>query len=298
MARVRSIKFAICGLLQALCIQQAFLLQGCEGAIRGSVSVEEEDDFADRFTSFGDVNTKFDKHRAVPYFFMVPKTGTTTLRTHMRKCFHLVSSYEIGDFTTGQSRKADVFMSALPLRVNSEFSSNLPLRMFTFFRDPMERVVSKFFYLQVAEWERKAYNPALKDWSLRNYVESDLHVDNFVTRQLVGKYNPQVELTENDLLHAKQLLTRKCLIGLTSRYQDSLLRFQQYFGWDIRDDPQCGPNSEDKMNANKHRNSDEFGMGLQRELARIEKWDILLYEHALYLFEEQGKILQQIKQIK
>jgi hypothetical protein len=309
-------------------------------------------DLVDVFENFGNVNVSlddFDNSRDTPFFFMIPKSGTTTLKYVMMTCLNLVTAFDIGGLAPpeadpplplgvvqhrhhqyidinvsnhpgldhakekglAESAIADVLVSAFPVHVAAVFIPTNQARLFTLMRHPVERTVSEFYYVQVASWEARSFKPELLDWTLQQYIDSDLHVGNFVTRQLVGKASSFTVLDEVDVQHAKDILTQKCLVGLTHRFKESLARFQQYFGWEIKDEHQqrkdqhCISNlfsSDEEINSNhsQHRNENPHPTITEDSpeypsLLEHDKWDMMLYEHVLALFEEQSSLFPPLK---
>lgn len=59
-----------------------------------------------------------------------------------------------------ESRLAELVVTPLLYDAEQVFSPENQGRIFTVFRHPMERAVSMFFYIQVADWEA-TYNPLL-----------------------------------------------------------------------------------------------------------------------------------------
>ena len=51
------------------------------------------------------------------------------------------------------------------------------------FRHPIDRAVSMFYYIRVADWE-PSYKPELQGWKMDQYATSDIVENNRMTRQL------------------------------------------------------------------------------------------------------------------
>lgn len=98
--------------------------------------------------------------------------------------------------------------------------------MFTIIRHPVDRAVGMYYYLQTATWD-PLYDPNLSKMTLEEYASSSSMENNWLTRFLVEK--PGGKLSEKDLELAKEILRRKCLIGLFTDMHSSLMRFEQYF---------------------------------------------------------------------
>ena len=101
-------------------------------------------------------------------------------------------------------------------------------RFFAVFRHPIERAISLFYYLQVADWE-KTYQPELANWTIEEYAVSDRVENNWMTRRLSG--NMVDELDESDLAIATETLRKKFFVGLTTKMEESMDRFERFFRW-------------------------------------------------------------------
>lgn len=203
------------------------------------------------------------------------------------------------------------------------WTSEHPLRLFTMMRHPVDQAVSAFYYLQDATWER-SYAPETKGWTIAQYVAKGRYSTDFMTRMLIDKRNERFhgELTEDDLQLAKNTLREKVLVGLMTRMEESIARFDAYFHIQPRNDPETvqsckngllghgssgtGGNGHEsshkdkvdtstaakpaKTNSHKHPKVLE-GTDDWKLLADINKWDMKLWDYAVELFEEQGRTL-------
>lgn len=270
--------------------------------------------------NFEDIEQPYNPKKDTPFFFMIPKSGTTTLAKYMSECANLVMASSVGrpyisdnlevvdhngknvvnvDVTKreglahagtlglAESAVADVVISGYIHQTARIFNKRNKARMFTLMRHPLQRTVSEFYYVQIADWEPLSYKPWLKEWTLAQYVKSDYFIDNWMTRQIVGKSSKTVAVTWRDYENAKRILREKCLIGLSKNYEESVFRFKTYFGWG--GDDQCikdlfAPGN--KMNTNRHPIL-EKGTPTYELMVEKDKWDILLYGYAQKLFEKQ-----------
>jgi hypothetical protein len=103
--------------------------------------------------------------------------------------------------------------------------------LFAMFRHPIERTLS-FFYHKQQDKESVHYDPSMEIYSLVDWVNSPSYMTNFMTRTLVGKVDNAIPLTEADLDVAKEILRRKCVVGLLDDKTESMKRFAKLFGWD------------------------------------------------------------------
>ena len=187
--------------------------------------------------------------------------------------------------------------------------------MFALFRHPIDRTLS-FFYHKQEERDSVHYDPSMEIYSLVDWVNSPGYITNFMTRTLVGKVNNQIPLTAVDLDVAKEILRRKCVVGLLDEKAESMKRFARLFGWDaevhhdslsllqgeaaasraqaerwkneIVRDEEC----QDKLlfyswsNKHKHQNLDESSIAY-KVVKNKNSLDLELYNYAKQLFEEQ-----------
>lgn len=160
-------------------------------------------------------------------------------------------------------------------------------------RHPVERAASEFFYLQDASWEG-TYSPETKGWTIQQYAASEKAEHDWVTKQLLGTWQ---DLTEDDLEKAKYILEEKVLIGLIDRMEDSVDRFNRYFGWE--ESPDKVPCAGDMLGhkngtgSNSHAHPKVLPDTPEWEaLASINRYDIQLYDFAVALFEEQGILFE------
>jgi len=161
-------------------------------------------------------------------------------------------------------------------------------RLFSVMRHPIDRVVSIFHYLQQATWE-PTYNPEYAKWTIDDYVQSEFCESNWMVRALTNKMVGP--LASEDVMIAKEILKRKCLIGLMDRMEESIVRFHAYFGFGDAGDLDCAvrnyANGGDLANHHSHPRLDPNGE-TWKVLERKNGLDIQLYEYAKQLFEEQG----------
>jgi hypothetical protein len=295
--------------------------------------------------------SRYDSSKDTAFFFMIPKSGTTTLGYYLSHCVtngmvmanaagpkilaeqqrlsneadadristsvptqlevverHNGQKYINIDVTTrdgldlagelglAESAMADVLVSASVVQVASIFNPQHQAHMFLLMRHPIQRVLSEFYYVQIAEWEPQSYKPWLKDWTLEQYVVADFYVDNFVTRQLVGKLSTRAALNAKDLDQAKHLIDTKCLIGLTMEYKESLRRFQHYFGW--QHNQTCVDDVfTHKENANPNPYTSKFPKGSPEHtaIAETNRFDIEVWRHAYQVFQQQGQLFPSLE---
>jgi len=197
-----------------------------------------------------------------PFYWHVAKAGGTAIKYHYARCYTIITASEMGNnghehdeylgivHANGSTNHMNVDTSLLDgiLRAKELYlvQSHIPQLiysplfdestqhlfdqdnqgiMFAMFRHPVGRVISLFYYLQEATWE-PTYNPALVDMSLLEYANSELVEANFIVRALVNKFTGP--LSPDDLNVAKDILRRKCIIGIIEDFSDSINAFDSY----------------------------------------------------------------------
>jgi hypothetical protein len=110
------------------------------------------------------------------------------------------------------------------------------VRLFTFLRDPVERAISHYYHYRRQTGDPiqpLAMKSTLEEWVRdRGLVE----MDNGQTRRLAGEMNlPFGRVTQELLDRAKTNLARNfAVVGLTERFEESLILLQHAFGWPLQ----------------------------------------------------------------
>ena len=131
--------------------------------------------------------------------------------------------------------------------------------------------------------------------SLQSYTTGYLE-DNILTRTMSYKTNKDAILTKSDLTLAKKVLKQKFIIGLFDEIEDSMKRFETFFGFNALNSgvevQRCQQNEIDGIKE-RYYNKVEMPKDNEAVLALMEKniFDMQLYDYARYLFEYQGVAL-------
>lgn len=197
---------------------------------------------------------------------------------------------------------ADAVVTPLAHKVVQDvFSPKHKGMLFTVFRHPVDRLVSQYYYLQEADWE-KTYNPDIGKETLGEYAKK---FNNRLIRQLIGKDLHPTKLNQSDLDLAMETVRTRMIVGLMSDTEGSVRRFVKYFGWERPDgdaekydqcmEEQFSPVEKEHgvaMDGNHHKHPKvEEGSEEWNEVAAANEWDIKLWEYILEVYEEQGKLL-------
>lgn len=164
-------------------------------------------------------------------------------------------------------------------------------RLFALFRHPVRRAVNMYHYLRDgATWDR-SYDPRLRNATIVEYARSGSIDNNWLTRFLVDKRGGR--LSADDLALAKEILRRKCLVGLFEETQNSFERFEQFFRWTVSKKERKCLKQVFKNGDLRHRHEpvDEGTEEWDAILAH-NKYDMELYEFAKTLYKKQGKVFE------
>jgi len=187
-------------------------------------------------------------------------------------------------------------------------------KVFIMLRDPIERLVSLYHYLGIASWDVN-YDPDLQFISLEMFARSSRRDNNnYMVRILSNTMEYEEEaVTEDHLDIAKEVLRKKCIIGLLNHKQESITRYQQYFKWKMNHHPSKfhinnspeAPTSpsfdqssfcQEKLvtwgwsNKNHHPNIEETSPAYEL-LQKKNALDLALFEYAKLLYDEQGEMI-------
>ena len=284
----------------------------------------------DNLQYFANVSRIPVKSTDVPFFFHIPRSAGGTVKDILSLCFGFTLATDLRGSTHGTYRpnSLEILRSddgALFVNVDTSTQEGINTaksigllesgvvkavtsqhlhaaadlfdgghmgRCFTMIRHPIERAVSMFHYLAVANWE-PSYDPSLAYISIEMYARSRRAENNWMVRFLSNEFVD--DLSDQHVEIAKQVLREKCLIGLLDQKEDSLQRFEQYFGWNATTSSQEDCRDRKLLWERSGKQSHprvEVGSIAWDLLYKENSFDMLLYEFALTLFEEQGKLFE------
>jgi len=193
-----------------------------------------------------------------------------------------------------KSGLADVIFTPIPAVATDMFDPKHHARFFALFRHPIERAVSIFYYHQVATHERGegVYQPELADMTIQEWLGDNRRsgeAKNFLMKSILSKKSR--DLIEDDLETAKEIIRTKFLVGLVSKMEESVERFDKYFGWyDHEKRPVCQEEAiQSGFNKNPHATI-EKGSETWNALAEVNDYDMQIYDFILQLFQKQGEL--------
>lgn len=135
------------------------------------------------------------------------------------------------------SKKADLIITMDVMFAGEHlFDEEHRGRILAVFRHPVERLISLFYYLRVATWE-KGYKPDWNDITLLEWATNhttDEH-NNYLVHRLSNK-RPKMQVDESDVSEALHFLERRVMVGLTDRMEETVRRFNVVLGLDEEKD--------------------------------------------------------------
>jgi len=181
---------------------------------------------------------------------------------------------------------------------NDLFTQTAMGRLFCVFRHPIDRAISLFYYLQVAEWE-PTYDPDLKNWSIEQYATSPKIENNWLTRQLSNQLGG--DLADEHVNLAMEVIRRKFLVGLMSEMKETMTRLERFFHWTYRVNPANQEICRDDLlsggsNSNSKNKKDKPQPGSEAYdlLAAQNQYDMQVYGYIESLFKEQEQFFADV----
>lgn len=194
------------------------------------------------------------------------------------------------------SRKVDVFVSPYLHETARIFSPKNQGRLITMMRNPIERASSNY-WLMVQQGLQQ--NPLAPPMTIVDYAKSNKIENNWMTRFLTNKMSGPLQ--QEDLQLAKDILAAKFIVGLLEFKEESLQRFDEYFGWNMLPSGPQGETTERqkcvKQKLAKAPDSNTFSRIPVKEgskeaslLLLQNNFDMELYKYAKELFQTQKSL--------
>jgi hypothetical protein len=184
-------------------------------------------------------------------FLHIPKTAGSTLRALLRRQYrgygqHGVRGLDTPELEAAMAALRPALRPATRLigghvmygvhRYLPEAVAAQPFTYVTMMREPVDRVISDYHYV-LRTPGHDFYDPVATDhYSLEDYVRSEItiYTNNVQTRMLagVGRDVPVGRCTEAMLAQAQRHLNERIpLVGLTERFDESLVLMKRALGW-------------------------------------------------------------------
>lgn len=160
-----------------------------------------------------------------------------------------------------------------------------PCRYVTFLRDPVDRVISRYYYLIGRPGTPHGDLLRAHPGGLENAIDLQEEFQNWQTRVMAGvreedgRYDPHEPCTEETLARAKANLKRCAAVGFTERFDESLVLMKLALGW--------GTPAYVRRNTTKQRPQlQEVPPHVLELIEERNRLDRALYDYGVELFED------------
>jgi hypothetical protein len=289
---------------------------------------DPEHEYLSPLRHFSDLSDPHRPDSDTAFFFHVPRSGGSTVKTILGKCLRLVQASEVGvrdghgtdpslqvlevqesrfvnvDTTTvpGIQRAvdmglvasglADVVVSSYLHESAAVFDLDHQGRAFIVMRDPIERATSMYYH-RVKTLGNLDAATTIEDYAQGNGIEN-----NWMCRFLANRMSG--ELTKEDLDQAKEVLKTKFTIGFLDDLEESVHQVMKFNGWKYSDDETAKMKQEDCIRelttagGGTNRNAHEYEIPKRGSQAHAliswqTQFDSKLYAYAKELFDHQTK---------
>jgi len=227
-------------------------------------------------------------------FLHIPKTAGTTLHRIIERQYAPKEMYSVGltdghsvaqlqQIDKGKRARIRMFRGHMGFGVHKHLPG--PSTYFTVLRDPVDRVISYYYFI------RRTPSHYLHDFirddevDLKSFIESEAHVmiDNAQTRVISGVWHgPKFGQCTREMLGMakRNLRDHFAVIGLTERFNETLLLLSKTFGWRWL--------FYTRKNVSRRRpRKEELSIDTLKAVTSSNRLDIELYDFAENLFEQQ-----------
>lgn len=207
----------------------------------------------------------------------------------------ILRAKRLGLVTSGLANM--IFTSEPTFAIENLFDESHKGRVLALFRHPIDRLVSKFYYLREATWEQQ-YRPQWKNIDILEFATKRNTDKNHMVKKLAGLGVNQTA-TEDDLRMAMRTIRKRFIVGLMDKMEESVHRFNVVMGIneEVAENQQCMNHffhhslGAKKHNSNSHPHVNP-GSPTWNAFAKRNSLDIRLYKFVLRLFDEQKEIIE------
>lgn len=226
-------------------------------------------------------------------FLHIPKTAGTTLHTILERQYeaHTIFTIDndkkyIDDFkqlSESQKEKIRLLKGHMYFGLHESFPQ--PSTYITVMRDPVERVISHYYYVLCDSHNHLHQEVISQNISLKDFVSRGMcrNLDNGQTRHLstIGADVAYGKCSTEMLESAKKNIQEHfAVVGLSERFDETLVLMQKRFQWQVP--------VYSKQNVNKNRLfKKDISQDTLKVLKSYNQLDIELYQYVKEIFEEQ-----------
>lgn len=232
----------------------------------------------------------------IDLFVHIPKTAGTTMTQVLQRNYRQTSTFYLGPnvqpkiekfqrLTARQQRHFRLVVGHMSFGLHAYLAEPRPYRYFTMLREPIERVLSFYYFIKRTP-DHYLYNPvATQNLSIPEFLayQDSYMARNAQTRFLCGLdvmpyYGP---LDEHALELAKtHIRDHIAVTGLTERFDESLVLFKRVFGWNQI------YYTRENVTSNR-RTQDDLSDDVLQAIRDYNVLDMELYAFAQQHFEQQ-----------
>jgi len=172
-------------------------------------------------------------------FLHIEKAGGSTLHNILANFYSNDTVLHLNYMSDGKAEIESVNQDQIPL-IKGHIGYGVhkyikkDFKYYTMMRNPVERVVSYYFYVK-----QKSIAPHFNlikssNWSIVDYIKKaeNVQMDNGQIRYITGTNKAFGTINEKDLEQAKLLIEEHFIsVGLTERFDESLILLKNKIGW-------------------------------------------------------------------
>lgn len=220
-------------------------------------------------------------------FLHLPKTAGTTLNRLIEWEYPLREMYSVDpvlyEWSSARLRK----LSERRLRKTRMFKGHMffglhevlpqPATYITVLRDPVERVLSAFYFMRSYKLHPLYWKLRKEKWTVEEFVQR--YPRDNVQCKIIAHAHYHTPCTQEVLDRAIQHLNNHfSVVGLSERFEESLALMKLRFGWQLK--------SYSSFNVTRARpKKSDIAQATLDLIAEKNQFDVDLYQHATRLFE-------------